>query len=172
VPTRLLTLDDVPALTELLHRNREHLAASSPPHRGEDWFTPERQHEVAVQALAEHEAGRRVPMVILDAAGELAGTLTVNSIIRGAFQSASVGYWVSADRTGQGLATAAVADALALAFGPLALHRVQGETQPDNLASQRVLLRNGFVEYGRAAQYLHLGGAWRDCVLFQRLSTD
>ncbi|MGN6634711.1 MAG: GNAT family N-acetyltransferase, partial [Oryzihumus sp.] len=118
MPTRLFTLDDVPALTELLHRNREHLAASSPPHRGEDWFTPERQHEVAVQALAEHEAGSRVPMVILDAAGELAGTLTVNSIIRGAFQSASVGYWVGADRTGQGLATAAVADALALAFGP------------------------------------------------------
>jgi ribosomal-protein-alanine N-acetyltransferase len=143
VPTRLFTLDDVPALTELLHRNREHLAASSPPHRGEDWFTPERQHEVAVQALAEHEAGRRVPMVILDAAGELAGTLTVNSIIRGAFQSASVGYWVSADRTGQGLATAAVADALALAFGPRARHRGAGGTPPDHHPSPPVLLRHG-----------------------------
>ncbi|MGZ4629999.1 GNAT family N-acetyltransferase [Oryzihumus sp.] len=171
MPTRLLTLEDVPALTELLVRNREHLAPTSPLRDG-DWLTVERQREAAVQALAEHEAGRRVPMVVLDAAGELAGTLNLNSIIRGAFQSASVGYWISADRTGRGLATAAVADALALAFGPLALHRVQGETQPDNLASQRVLLRNGFVEYGRAPQYLHLGGAWRDCVLFQRLSTD
>ncbi|HEX8972998.1 GNAT family protein [Oryzihumus sp.] len=171
MPTRLLTLDDVPALTDLLERNREHLAATS-PHRDGDWLTVERQREAAVHALAEHTAGRRVPMVILDAAGELAGTLNLNSIIRGAFQSASVGYWVSADRTGRGLATAAVADALALAFGPLALHRVQGETQPANVASQRVLLRNGFVEYGRAPQYLHLGGAWRDCVLFQRLSTD
>ncbi|MGZ4775007.1 MAG: GNAT family N-acetyltransferase [Oryzihumus sp.] len=171
MPTRLLTLEDVPALTELLVRNREHLAPTSPLRDG-DWLTVERQREAAVQALAEHEAGRRVPMVVLDAVGELAGTLNLNSIIRGAFQSASVGYWISADRTGRGLATAAVADALALAFGPLALHRVQGETQPDNLASQRVLLRNGFVEYGRAPQYLHLGGAWRDCVLFQRLSTD
>lgn len=170
MPTRLLTVHDAPELTELLIRNREHLAPSGPP-RTDAYFTLDGQRELIARALAEHHEGRRVPMVILDSADRLAGTLNLNSIIRGAFQSASIGYWVSADRTGQGLATAAVRDALAMAFGELGLHRVQGETRVANVPSQRVLVRNGFVQYGLAPEYLHLGGSWQDCLLYQRLST-
>ena len=41
-----------------------------------------------------------------------------------------------------------------------------------NVASQQVLRRNGFVPFGVAPDYLHIGGRWQDHVLFQVLATD
>lgn len=111
--------------------------------------------------------GTMLPMVIVDASGDLVGTLNLNSIIRGAFQSASVGYWVSQERNGRGIASAAVAEAKRVAVEDLGLHRLQGETLVGNIASQRVLLKNGFVQYGVAPDYLKIAGQWQTHVLFQ-----
>jgi ribosomal-protein-alanine N-acetyltransferase len=112
------------------------------------------------------------PMVIEDHAGALVGTLNLNSIIRGAFQSASVGYWVAQERNGEGIATAAVAAAKRVAFNELELHRIQAETLVHNHASQRVLLKNGFKQYGVAPDYLKIAGRWQEHVLFQVVSSD
>ena len=66
------------------------------------------------------------------------------------------------------LATGAVGAVVEHAFGPLGLHRVEAGTLVDNVASQRVLEKNGFERIGLARNYLHIGGAWRDHLLFQR----
>jgi hypothetical protein len=66
----------------------------------------------------------------------------------------------------------ATAEMVSIAFGELGLHRVQAGTQPENLASQRVLVKNSFRQYGYSPEYLLLAGEWRDEVLFQRLATD
>jgi ribosomal-protein-alanine N-acetyltransferase len=89
-------------------------------------------------------------------------------VIRGPLQSANVGYWVDHARNGRGLATAAVADAVAFAFEDAGLHRVEAGTLLDNVASQRVLEKNGFERIGVARRYLLIAGDWRDHVLFQR----
>jgi RimJ/RimL family protein N-acetyltransferase len=52
------------------------------------------------------------------------------------------------------------------------LHRVQAGTQLDNLASQRVLIKNGFRQYGYAQGYLLFAGDSPDEVHLQRLATD
>jgi ribosomal-protein-alanine N-acetyltransferase len=113
-----------------------------------------------------------VPFVILDDDGSVAGRLTLSGIVRGAFQSCSMGYWLSEDRTGRGLATEAVRSAVSFAFAELGLHRVQAETLPANDASQRVLMRVGFERYGLAPGYLKIAGRWQDHVMFQRLNED
>ena len=66
----------------------------------------------------------------------------------------------------------ATAEMVSIAFGELGLHRVQAGTQPENLASQRVLIKNSFRQYGYAPEYLKLAGEWRDELLCQRLATD
>lgn len=43
----------------------------------------------------------------------------------------------------------------------------RSETLIDNEASQRVLLKNGFVQYGRAPEYLEIAGRWQEHLLFQ-----
>ena len=47
---------------------------------------------------------------------------------------------------------------------------VEAGTPVDNLASQRVLERDGFERIGLAARYLLIAGEWRGHVLFQRVA--
>jgi ribosomal-protein-alanine N-acetyltransferase len=65
-----------------------------------------------------------------------------------------------------------VAEALEVAFGELALHRLEAGTRPENIASQRVLERNGFTCVGLLRRHLLIGGEWRDHLLWERLADD
>lgn len=96
--------------------------------------------------------------------------LTLATVIRGAFQSCSVGYALASSAQGRGLATAALTEAVAHAFDGLRLHRVQAETLVHNERSRRVLDRVGFEQYGEAPDYLCIDGQWQTCALYQRLT--
>lgn len=167
--TRLITLDDAPALAKLVQENRDFLAPWDPV-RGADYFTEAGQLTDVRNSLIQYQQGVKLPHVILGESGAVAGRINLNSIVRGAFQSASLGYWVSATENGRGLATAAVRDMVQLAFRELGLHRVEAGTLLHNVRSQRVLERNGFVRYGTAPHYLKIAGQWQDHVLYQLIN--
>ncbi|WP_380164692.1 GNAT family N-acetyltransferase [Jannaschia sp. R86511] len=168
VQIRLVTEDDAGALTDLLRRNREFLAPWE-PHREDGFFTEDAQRKQLRTVLDRHQVGTAIPLVIT-ADQRLAGRITVNDIVRGAFQSAHLGYWVDQAHGGRGVATSAVAAAVRLAFDDLGLHRLQADTLEHNAASRVVLVRNGFTEIGRAPRYLRIAGRWQDHVLHQLLN--
>ena len=167
--TRLIAEQDAPRLAHLLVGSREFLAPWEPV-RGEEWFTVEGQRDAVGLALERHRQGLALPHVVLDEAGQVAGRVMLESIVRGAFQSCNLGYWLAEPATGRGLATAAVREMTALAFTELGLHRVQADTVVENVRSQRVLARCGFVRYGTAPTYLHIAGRWQDCHVHQLLA--
>ncbi|MBG0739552.1 GNAT family N-acetyltransferase [Paeniglutamicibacter antarcticus] len=113
-----------------------------------------------------------VAAFIVDGTGTLLGRITLNGIVRGTFQSCSLGYWVGAADNGPGVATAAVGSILRLVFGALGLHRIQAETLLHNVRSQRILEHNGFVRIGMAPNYLKIAGAWQDFNLYQIVQND
>lgn len=162
--TRFASVADAAALAITLRENRAFLAPWEPA-RGDDYFTVEGQRAALEQALDAYRRESMVPLVIIDN-GQLVGRITITGITRGAFQSADIGYWVSQSHNGRGLATAAVADAITIAFRELRLHRLQAATLLHNTASQRVLTRNGFRPFGIAPSYLKIAGKWQDNVLF------
>jgi len=166
--TRLITLDDAPALTALLQQNRAFMADWDPI-RPEDYFTLEGQRGAIEEALGRYAEGVGVSHVILDDR-RIVGRVTLSNIVRGAFQSCNVGYWVSRADNGRGFATAAVGDIMRLTFNELRLHRIEAGTLLDNVASQRVLERNGFVRFGVAPGYLKIAGIWQDHALYQVLN--
>lgn len=169
---RPLSLADVPALTRVLQGTRQALAGSGPL-RPDEHFTVAGQEAAVAAALAAREAGQGHPMLVVGrGTGEILGSLNFNSIIRGAFQSASLGYWVAEHAQGQGVATWAVSEARRVGFGELDLHRLQGETLVQNLASRRVLTKNGFVLYGLAPDYLRIAGRWQEHALYQVIRPD
>lgn len=167
--TRVAALADAAALAAQLRANREFLAPWVPV-REDSYFTIETQLKILESELDGYARGTMVPLVILDEDGRLAGRLQINGIARGAFQSASIGYWVSEASGGRGLATAAVADAVAIAFGEIGLHRLQAETLLHNASSQRVLARNGFRPFAVAPSYLKIAGEWQDHILYHLLN--
>jgi ribosomal-protein-alanine N-acetyltransferase len=166
---RLLEVSDSHRLAELLTENRDFLAPWEPI-RGEEYFTEAGQREDVREALERHAGGSSFPLVILNDDGRVVGRLTLNGITRGAFLSCSMGYWVAQNCNGRGYASGAVEAALALAFDGLGLHRVQAETLLHNAASQRVLTKAGFQEYGLSPRYLRIAGEWQDHLMYQRLN--
>jgi len=168
--TRLIAIEDAPLLAGLLALNREFLAPWEPI-RPDDYFTAAGQRHAIEDALGQYEHGIGVPHVILER-DHIIGRVTLTNIVRGPFQSCNLGYWVGSAFNGRGFATAAVSAIKQLAFRDLGLHRIEAGTLLHNIASQRVLERNGFVRFGIAPDYLHIAGAWQDHALYQALNAN
>lgn len=94
--------------------------------------------------------------------GRFAGQLTVNNIVRGSAQFASIGYWLDRDVAGRGVMPRAVAMAIDHCFTTAGLHRIEIAIRPENSNSLRVVEKLGLHEVGYAPRFLHIDGAWRD----------
>lgn len=169
--TRPAEIGDAAELAAAYVANRAFLAPYE-PERPEAWFTEEGQAQVLAVLTAPSRADQGRAHVVVDDAGAIVGRISLANVIRGAFESCHLGYWVAEHANGRGYASQAVAEMLDLAFGELALHRVEASTLVDNVRSQRVLVRNGFTEIGVAPRYLQIGGRWRDHRMFQLTRED
>ncbi|MEY9872713.1 ribosomal-protein-alanine N-acetyltransferase [Streptacidiphilus sp. MAP12-33] len=94
--------------------------------------------------------------------GAAAGMVNINSIIRGRFQGASIGYAAFAPSAGQGYLTEGLTITLHHAFTDLRLHRLEANIQPANKASLALVQRLGFHYEGVSPAYLYIDGGWRD----------
>ena len=94
--------------------------------------------------------------------GAIAGVFTISQIVRGAFQSAYLGYYAHERHAGQGLMREALEQILDHSFGPLGLHRVEANIQPGNQPSIALARGAGFRLEGFSPRYLLIGGQWRD----------
>jgi ribosomal-protein-alanine N-acetyltransferase len=144
---------------ELQLRNREYWRGSG-PRLDDEWFTVARQR-MALEAQAVDRAEGRHLSFGVHLGTELVGRLALSNIIRGPFLNASLGYAIDERHAGRGIATAAVAQAVAIAWEE-GLHRVQAAVSPGNAASKRVVEKVGFRHEGLALRYLRLDGVWSD----------
>ena len=113
---------------------------------------------------AEARRGRMLPFAI-EVDGRYRGQLTVGNVTHGSLKSAWIGYWVSSEITGGGVATGALALGVDHCFGPVSLHRIEATVRPENAASRKVLANVGFREEGLLRRYLNVDRAWRDHLL-------
>lgn len=111
-------------------------------------------------------------LIFEDGPDNLLGGITIGGVRRGVAQAATLGYWIGAPYARRGHMTKAVAAASAFGFSSLRLHRIEAACIPENVASARVLERNGFRKEGFARAYLRINGAWRDHLLFALLESD
>ncbi|MGN6250362.1 MAG: GNAT family N-acetyltransferase [Marmoricola sp.] len=120
---------------------------------------------MAREMLRAARAGRQLPFV-LEVDGRLAGQVTVNNIVRGSAQFASIGYWIDERYAGRGIMPRAVALVVDHCFEHVGLHRIEVAIRPENHASLRVVDKLGIRLIGLAPGYLHIDGDWRDHLLF------
>lgn len=111
--------------------------------RGDDFFA--RFSEGHRALLAEQDAGVCVFHVLVDEHGEVVGRFNLYDVIDGA---AVVGYRVAERVAGRGVATAGLRDLCVIATDELGLRWLRAQTTDENLASQRVLTKAGFVVVG------------------------
>ena len=111
--------------------------------RGDAYFEHFAEHHQS--CLNEQDAGVCAYFVVVDEVGSVLGRFNLYEIKDGA---AEVGYRVGERATGRGLATDALRALCALARDELSLTTLTARTSDENVASQRVLEKCGFVVMG------------------------
>ncbi|WP_405746191.1 GNAT family N-acetyltransferase [Streptomyces sp. NBC_01525] len=94
--------------------------------------------------------------------GSIAGYLTINNIVHGAFRCGAIGYGGFVHAAGRGLVSEGLRLVLRYAFDVLGLHRLEANIQPGNERSLALVSRAGFRLEGFSPDFLLIDGAWRD----------
>ncbi len=96
----------------------------------------------------------------------LIGQISLGGVIYGAMRGGHIGYWIDKNYANRGFTTQAVTAVTDFSFTSLELHRVEINVRPENAASRRVAEKAGYIFEGERPRYLHIGGTWRDHIVF------
>jgi [ribosomal protein S5]-alanine N-acetyltransferase len=94
--------------------------------------------------------------------GIIAGSVSVNDIIRGPYQRATLGYNSFAPSAGRGYMSEGLGLIVQFAFNEWGLHRLEADIQPENEASKGFASRLGFRKEGYAPGFILIEEVWRD----------
>ncbi len=155
-PVTLRTIDyaDRDEFLAMVRESRElHRPWAYPPERADqfDELVARSRRDDVVTLLACRAEG-----------GEIVGVFTISQIVRGAFQSAFLGYYGSAAHARRGYMRSGMQLVLDHAFRDLRLHRLEANIQPGNVPSLALARGGGFRLEGFSPRYLLIGGRWRD----------
>ncbi|MER5293023.1 GNAT family N-acetyltransferase [Streptomyces pharetrae] len=128
-----------PAVLAFELENRAYFAASVPD-RGDDFFDGFTDRYGAL--LAEQEAGICAFYLLVAEDGSVLGRFNLYDLENG---TAELGYRVAQHVAGRGLATETVRELCRLAVTRHGLRTLRAGTSRENVASQRVLIKAGFV---------------------------
>lgn len=133
-----------PAVLAFELANRAYFAASISD-RGDDYF--DRFADRHEDSLAEQETGTSAFYVLVTDDGAVLGRFNLYDI---GDHTANLGYRVAQHASGRGLATTTVEELCVLAAAHHGLRTLRAATSLQNIASQKVLTRTGFVPVGPA----------------------
>lgn len=159
--------EDMRELLDFEIRNRAYFESTINA-RPANYYSEDGLARAISNALQEASDGIGFQYLVREPAGALVGRVNLGRVKRAHFHCAELGYRVGQEAAGKGYATEAVRLVLHKAFSEHALIRVEATARPENVASAKVLGRNGFVQYGRSARSFELGGVWYDLLHFER----
>ena len=122
------------------------VAASGALHQ--HWVSPPNNAAAFAKHLQKYSAENNESFVASDANGDLLGCININAIVRGAFQSAYLGYDAFAPHSGTGAMKQALSTVITHAFADLRLHRLEANIQPENSSSIGLVKALGFRREG------------------------
>jgi ribosomal-protein-alanine N-acetyltransferase len=83
---------------------------------------------------------------------------------------AEIGYLLHPQLQGRGLMQEAITAVLHYGFSTMKLHSVEANIKPGNIASEKLLLRNGFVQEGYFRENYFYNGVFGDSQVFSLLA--
>jgi ribosomal-protein-alanine N-acetyltransferase len=157
-------LEDEPEFLARVRASRSlHRPWSYPPDASEGF------RELVANAATPTEA---TFLVVRTQDGAIAGYARLSQIVLGGFRSAYLGYSAFVPFEGLGLMGEGLRLVLRQAFGPMGLHRVEANVQPENARSIALVERLGFRREGYSPRYLKIGGRWRDHARYAILAEE
>ena len=145
--------------------NQEYFERNLPPRPG-NYFDPEGFKEITRELLTEQENHDIYMHLIRDSQGVMVGRINL-SVLGKDRKTAELGYRIGENYTNLGYASEAVKLVLERAFHTYGLNRIIAGTATDNLASKRVLLKNGFTFIRNIENDLQMNNGWVDTAVFE-----
>ena len=145
--------------------NREYFERNLPP-RPANYFDLEGFKEITRELLREQENHDVYMHLIRDAQGVMVGRINL-SVLGKDRKTAELGYRIGENVTNLGYASEAVKLVLEKAFTTYGFNRIIAGTATGNLASQRVLLKNGFIFSRVIENDLQIHNEWVHTAVFE-----
>ena len=145
--------------------NREYFERSLPPRPG-DYFNPEGFKEITRELLTEQENHDAYMHIIRNSQGVMVGRINL-SVLGSDRKTAELGYRIGENVTNLGYASEAVKLVLEKAFTTYGLRKIIAGTATYNLASQRVLLKNGFTFSKIIENDFQMNNEWINTAVFE-----
>lgn len=101
-------------------------------------------------------------VVLAPGSMEIAGAINLTNVVLGAFRSGYLSYFAFHGYANQGIMSQGLRAVVRYAFSTLALHRLEANIQPANVASIALVRSCGFQKEGFSPAYLKVRGRWRD----------
>ena len=145
--------------------NREYFERNLPP-RPANYFELEAFKEITRELLREQENHDVYMHLIRDAQGVMVGRINL-SVLGKDRKTAELGYRIGENVSNLGYASEAVKLVLEKAFTTYGFNRIIAGTATGNLASQRVLLKNGFTFSRVIENDLQIHNEWIHTAVFE-----
>ncbi len=145
--------------------NREYFEQNLPP-RPANYFDLEGFKEITRELLREQENHDVYMHLIRDTQGVMVGRINL-SVLENNRKTAELGYRIGENVTNLGYASEAVKLVLEKAFTTYGFNRIIAGTAIGNLASQRVLLKNGFTFSRVIENDLQIHNEWVHTAVFE-----
>jgi ribosomal-protein-alanine N-acetyltransferase len=164
VMLRPLVAPDFDSWSDVRVRNEKWLVPWEPsrlPNQGD----PTRERDAFATRCAARDRDRQMGVAYafgLFVDSSVAGEVNLNTVVRGAQQSGTIGYWIDRSRAGNGYVAEGVCVLMRFAFEELRLHRLEICIIPRNTNSRRVMDKLQLREEGVAQRFLEINGVWED----------
>jgi ribosomal-protein-alanine N-acetyltransferase len=168
VSVKLLSIDDADSLFEFEVENRSYFDTIGLS-RSDAYYNRTSFQEILENLVAEQEKDIHYMYLVMNVQGEVIGRVNLTDVIKEPLSKAELGYRIGEKHQGKGYATAAVKLIVKEASLVHKLHRIEAGTSPQNIGSQIVLIKNGFLFVGKYSQYIMQGEDWVDSLLFEKV---
>lgn len=148
--------------------NREYFERNLPP-RPANYFDLEGFKKITAELLMEQENHDTYMHLIRDSQGMMVGRINL-SVLGSDRKTAELGYRIGENVTNLGYASEAVKLVLDKAFHTYGLNRIIAGTATDNIASKRVLLKNGFTFSRIIENDLQVNNEWAHTAVFETMN--
>ncbi len=112
------------------------------------------------------------PFLILKKDGSKIGFVSYFYVLHVAGKQLEIGYSLLPDERGKGYGTEAIEIMVDYLFLSRDIQRIQVQTDPRNIASQKLLAKAGFSKEGTLRKNFFMRGEWRDVYIYSILREE
>lgn len=152
-------------LQRYLLNNKEELAPFEPK-RSLGYYELENISQRIATAINDQANKNSIALIITSKnTDKIIGSINFTGFTFGVFQACYLGFSIDKDFEGKGLMYSALQGAICHIRRYYGLHRIMANHLPDNVRSEQLLAKLGFMREGYAKSYLKINGKWQDHVL-------